>query len=352
MNVPSISIIVPVYNVEQYLRQCLDSLVNQTLRDIEIICVDDGSTDDCPSILQEYAARDERIRIVTQKNAGLSAARNTGMKVMRAPYVMFCDSDDWYEHNMCEIMYYAIDGEDDVEIAMCARMMEYEYEASQAERRSDERFSVLHYSGRTELSRKILLHDLSPTVWSKIFRCSFLSANRIQFPEGLEFEDWYFFNICAAHVTHMVFVQERLYHYRRRQGSIIYNVTYKKSFDVVNNRIRIATLLWDYYKEHGLLRKWDGYIATVWIKSLKSALYYAREKKARKLVADTVREFIEDNDRHTRALTESDRNEIIKLLNQASSGSATRTLKYKVTKILINLLPAAAWRRRLRKKYL
>lgn len=352
MSTPSVSVIVPVYNVEPYLRQCLDSLINQTLHDIEIICVDDGSTDGSPVILQEYAAKDERIRIITQKNAGLSAARNAGMRAMTAPYVMFCDSDDWYEPTMCEIMYHAIDGEDVAEMAVCERKMEYEYEASQAERQSDEEFSSLRFSGLTELSGEILLSYFTPSVCSKIFRCSFLSAYGIQFPEGLEFEDWYFFNICVAHATHMVFVQERLYHYRRRQGSIVYNVTYKKSLTIVNDRLRIAALLWDYYKEHGLLRKWDGYIATVWIKSLKNALYHARGVKDRKLIADTVREFIEDNDKHTHALSKSDRNEIIKLLHHASSAPSTRALKYKVAKRLINLLPAAAWRRRLRRKYL
>lgn len=351
MSTPSVSVIVPVYNVEPYLRQCLDSLINQTLHDIEIICVDDGSTDGSPVILQEYAAKDERIRIVKQKNAGLSAARNAGMKVMTAPYVMFCDSDDWYEPTMCEIMYHAIEGETEVEMAMCARKMEYEYEVSEERILADEKFSVVQYSGLTELSEEILFPDFTPSVCSKIFRCSFLSEHRIQFPEGLKFEDFYFFNICAAHVTHMIFVPERLYHYRRRPGSIMHEVIHKKAF-VSIDRLRVATLLWDYYKKHGLLRKWNGYIAKKWIQSLRSSLYHEQAKKARTLVADIVSAFIEENDKCDHALSNSERNEIIKILNSITSSPPIRNLKYKIKKTLINLLPAAAWRRRLRRKYL
>ena len=86
---PKISVIIPVYNVEKYLGECLDSVLRQTLKDIEIICVDDGSTDDSPKILSEYAAKDSRIRIITQPNGGLSAARNAGMDAATGKYIYF-----------------------------------------------------------------------------------------------------------------------------------------------------------------------------------------------------------------------------------------------------------------------
>ena len=106
-NIPKISIIVPVYNVEPYLRQCLNSLVNQTLKDIEIICVNDGSPDDCLSILHEHAEKDNRIAVINQKNTGLSGARNSGLKVASGEYVMFVDSDDWVDVRICEELYNA-----------------------------------------------------------------------------------------------------------------------------------------------------------------------------------------------------------------------------------------------------
>lgn len=94
---PKVSIIVPIYNVEPYLRQCLDSLVNQTYKNIEIICVDDGSTDASSEILTEYALKSSKVRVIRQENSGLSAARNVGFSFATGKYVMYVDSDDWID---------------------------------------------------------------------------------------------------------------------------------------------------------------------------------------------------------------------------------------------------------------
>ena len=102
---PKVSVIIPVYNVEKYLRQCLDSVVNQTLKDIEIICVDDGSTDNSLAILEEYAANDDRFIILEQKNQGAGAARNKGLEVAKGEFVHFMDSDDWIETYAYEELY-------------------------------------------------------------------------------------------------------------------------------------------------------------------------------------------------------------------------------------------------------
>ena len=89
-----VSVILPVYNVSEYLRQCMDSIVGQTLKDIEIICVDDGSTDDSLEILKEYEAKDKRVKVIEQKNAGAGAARNNGLAIATGEYLSFLDSDD------------------------------------------------------------------------------------------------------------------------------------------------------------------------------------------------------------------------------------------------------------------
>lgn len=104
---PKFSIVVPIYNVEKYLPRCIDSLVNQTLHDIEIILVDDGSPDNCPAICDEYAARDNRIRVIHKANGGVSAARNDGLEVASGEWIIFCDSDDWMELDACEALYAA-----------------------------------------------------------------------------------------------------------------------------------------------------------------------------------------------------------------------------------------------------
>lgn len=102
---PKVSVILPVYNVEQYLRQCMDSIVGQTLQEIEIICVDDGSTDTSLDILKEYEQRDERVRVICQQNAGAGAARNNGLSVAKGEYLSFLDSDDFFELDMLEKTY-------------------------------------------------------------------------------------------------------------------------------------------------------------------------------------------------------------------------------------------------------
>lgn len=101
---PQISVIVPVYKVEKDLTRCVDSLINQTLQDIEIILVDDGSPDECPAICDNYARQDKRIKVIHKKNGGVSAARNDGLAIAIGDWVIFCDSDDWMELDACQLL--------------------------------------------------------------------------------------------------------------------------------------------------------------------------------------------------------------------------------------------------------
>ena len=105
MHTPKISVIVPVYNVQNYLRQCLDSIIGQSFSNFEMICINDGSTDDSPQILEQYAALDSRIRIISQPNRGLSAARNAGLAQATAEYIFFIDSDDYIEPDTLEKLF-------------------------------------------------------------------------------------------------------------------------------------------------------------------------------------------------------------------------------------------------------
>ena len=102
---PKVSIVVPIYNVEKYLEQCIDSIINQTLKEIEIILVDDGSPDNCPQICDDYVKKDSRIKVVHKTNGGLSSARNAGIEIATGDYIGFVDSDDYIELDMYEKMY-------------------------------------------------------------------------------------------------------------------------------------------------------------------------------------------------------------------------------------------------------
>ena len=121
---PKVSVIIPVYNVEAYLRKCLDSVVNQTLKDIEIICVDDGSTDGSAAILEEYAAKDVRIKIIKQENAGVNVARKEGLKLATGEWITFCDADDWIEPDAIEKMVAAAQC-DDADCVCCGMLRDW-----------------------------------------------------------------------------------------------------------------------------------------------------------------------------------------------------------------------------------
>ncbi|MDE6447932.1 MAG: glycosyltransferase, partial [Muribaculaceae bacterium] len=121
---PKISIIVPIYKVERYLPECLDSIIRQTFTDWECILVDDGSPDNCGKICDEYAARDPRFRVIHQKNGGLSAARNSGISIAKAQYIGFVDSDDWIEAEMFQTLYNLI-RQDDYDMAQVGIFNEY-----------------------------------------------------------------------------------------------------------------------------------------------------------------------------------------------------------------------------------
>ncbi|CUO65032.1 glycosyltransferase family 2 protein [Clostridium disporicum] len=122
---PLVSVIVPVYNVEKYLNKCVDSIINQTLKDIEIILVNDGSTDNCPSIIDEYAKSDNRIIAIHKENGGQGSARNAGLDIARGEYIGFVDSDDWIDLNMYEELYESLLN-NNADIAICSRQVYYE----------------------------------------------------------------------------------------------------------------------------------------------------------------------------------------------------------------------------------
>lgn len=212
-----VSVVVPVYKVEEYLPRCLDSLLAQSLTDIEIICVNDGSPDGCQGILESYAARDGRVRILVQENGGLSAARNTGLSAVSAPYVMFCDSDDWVEETWCEELLAAIEaGGADFAVSRAA----IDGECAEKKRRELTRNQRLRFSGVCDVVPEMVAR-IDHAVWTKIFRMSVIRRYGIDFPVGKLCEDWPFSQRYLAASRKVAFVDRELYHYFQRAGSIL-----------------------------------------------------------------------------------------------------------------------------------
>jgi glycosyltransferase involved in cell wall biosynthesis len=220
---PKVSIIIPVYNVEQYLRQCLDSVVNQTLRDIEIICVNDGSPDGSPQILEEYAAKDSRITVIHKENGGLSSARNAAFPYIKGEYTLFVDSDDWIEPDLCEKTVTVADREQaDMTLFFYRYVPEIRY-----------RYPLEDFLRRnpfTAIDKMTLLSHMA--AWSKLWNTRFLCDNNIKFPEGICFEDNVVHWKAILLNPKMTIVPKNFYWYRVRLNSITMNYQDKTFFDI------------------------------------------------------------------------------------------------------------------------
>ncbi|MBR2240053.1 MAG: glycosyltransferase family 2 protein [Bacilli bacterium] len=177
---PLVSVVIPVYNVEAYLCQCLDSIISQTLKDIEIICVDDGSTDNSLNILKEYAAKDKRITIITQKNLYAGTARNAGLKIAKSDYIMFLDSDDFFELNMLENMYNKII-EDNSDVVIC-RYYIYDDQSNKIIGKNNINKTFINNSPFSINTFKNDLFTINPpNPWTKLFKKQLFIENNLQF---------------------------------------------------------------------------------------------------------------------------------------------------------------------------
>ena len=230
------SIIIPVYNVERYLSQCLDSVLNQSYDgEYEVICVDDGSTDGSPAILEEYAGKNDKIKIIRQENRGLGGARNTGLRAARGRYVWFVDSDDWIEQEALATLAKSI-GDEDIVCFNGRRYFEdgtVEIPDSGIE---EINLTGWEYYGRYALSKRNF-HFVCVVL--RIYRKEFLLADGLFFEEGIYHEDNLFTPIVCYYAASVRVIPDILYVYRIRQGSITQSINSKRILDtiLVTNRL-------------------------------------------------------------------------------------------------------------------
>lgn len=230
----AVSIIVPVYNTEEYLQKCLDSLTNQTLKNIEIICVNDGSTDNSLKILQDNAIKDDRIKIINQENKKQGAARNAGMKVATGEYVGFVDSDDWVDKNYFEFLYKAVKKyNSDIALATNVRIGKNKFK-----KRLDINFEKVATSLQGKIDICEQWKNECPT--NKIYRKSFLESNNISWPEGIFCEDKLFTIKAVYFANSVVTVPDVYYYYFDNPKSTVntYSRQHKKQFNIDKNNAR------------------------------------------------------------------------------------------------------------------
>jgi glycosyltransferase involved in cell wall biosynthesis len=208
---PKVSVVVPIYNVERYLRQCLDSVIGQTLNELQIVLVDDGSTDGCPGIVDEYAARDARIVAIHQPNRGSGAARNTGIRAATGAYIGFVDSDDWVEPDMFQSLYDAA-VQHGTDMTGC---LYYHYD-SQAKDPA-ERDQLRDWAGNSA-GRIFKVEDFSQVIigyhWRYLYRSELVRQVPFVEGEGTGHEDVPFSVECSIKAQSILTIPRGLYHYR------------------------------------------------------------------------------------------------------------------------------------------
>lgn len=210
-----VSIIVPVYNVERYLRKCLDSLVNQTLKDIEIICVNDGSTDSSLKILEQYAEKYSNIKIIDKVNEGQSEARNIGIECAIGEYLGFVDSDDYVDIDYFEKLYKAAK-ECNCDIA-CAGFRRFKFFKGSI-KKSYKNFQVIKDINSKAKADKLPAHNY---IWNKIYKREIWQKSGFKFEKGRFFEDIALLIKILYYMGDMVTVPDTYYYYRRRNGSTV-----------------------------------------------------------------------------------------------------------------------------------
>lgn len=251
-----VSVILPVYNEELYLYQCLDSICNQTLQEIEIICVDDGSTDNSLNILCDYAKRDDRLKILTQENRYAGAARNYGMQKARGKYVLFLDSDDFFELNMLEKMYRKAEASQ-LDIVMC-RYDSYDdstdqiisWNFSQRDSFLPEGLDV--FAGK-DLKDAAIFQVTVGWAWDKLLRRKFVQECGYKFPEFRSSEDGFFVYMLMARAKRIEILTERMVHHRINNENSLSNT---KESDWENG-FKMLELIAEELMKQGLYRVFE-----------------------------------------------------------------------------------------------
>lgn len=218
---PKFSIIVPAYNVESYIDRCVESILGQTFTDFELIIIDDGSTDGTGNILDEYAKKDERVRVIHSQNQGQSTARNLGLELCKGEYIYFCDSDDWLERHLLEKCYRKLEEENvDAVRFQCITHINGNTEISGFNMSRN----PICYSTCTEkltfICNEVLRYKIGWELCLGVYRSAVIKKNNIRFPDGINIaEDLYFLLLSILFGNSCTFIDEALYHYCMRDDS-------------------------------------------------------------------------------------------------------------------------------------
>lgn len=268
-----VSVIVPVYNVEKYLKKCMDSLVSQTLKDIEIIAINDGSTDSSLEILNDYKKDHDNIKVLTKENGGLSDARNYGIPYATGEYIAFLDSDDYVDSSIYEKMYNKAK-ENDADYVECDFIWEYPNES-----RID---TGIRYENKLEMFTYGRV-----VAWNKLIRSEIIKEDKsLRFPFGMRYEDVGFFYKLIPKIEKFAFVEESLIHYVQREDSLVKEQN-ERTLDI----IKVLNGVLQYYELNGLYEEYKTAIEYTYARLiLCSSLKRMSKIKEKDLRNECIRE--------------------------------------------------------------
>ncbi|MBQ3309624.1 glycosyltransferase [Candidatus Saccharibacteria bacterium] len=228
---PLVSVIVPVYNVEKYLRRCLDSIIEQTYKNIEIILVDDGSTDKSGEICDEYKKKDERITVIHQLNNGVSETRNVGIRNSSGEYIMFIDSDDFVLRKYVRALVDAVISSE-AEVAQCEVAIIRENETAKRLERDITKSQIRIIDGLEAVKMMLYQDTITSSLWGKIIKKSLF--NHVNFPKVNMHEDLYVLYFLLKKAKRVVIINKVLYVYMLRKNSLIHSDFSKSTLDVLD----------------------------------------------------------------------------------------------------------------------
>ena len=260
---PSVSVIVPVYNISAYLPQCLESLMQQTLLDIEILCIDDASTDDSTQIVKTFQTQDPRIRLLQQPHQGVSAARNLGIFQAAGKYIAFVDGDDWIEKDMLATMLAKAE-ETDSDMVVCASQVHFEQDGIPGlrQRRSLQAALTVEEDIWTangtvgSIWSAVKRSGSWPFVWNKLIRSELIKENSVLFSPMLPLgEDGVFLQLLFQYANKIAFVPQALHHYRYQRKSSATENLFQNEIIRFRKHIEVAAVTLQEFCERGLFVK-------------------------------------------------------------------------------------------------
>ena len=256
---PKISIIVPIYKIERYLRQCIDSILAQTFTDYELLLIDDGSPDGCPAICDEYAEKDARIRVFHKQNGGVTSARNKGLDNAKGNWIIYIDGDDWIEPTYVEELYNAaINNEAD--IAICGFRFVYEDGSSVIEHPT-----IWDDNKQSSLNRYIA--SIWTTAWGSIQKSSLYKDNSIRSPKNITFcEDFHLIIRLCYFAKKVVSIDRPLLNYRQQPSSIVHSTSFEK---LQRDELTAYTEILEFFRNQGVFEIYQKSISWRIINALR-----------------------------------------------------------------------------------